>query len=178
MIKSGWYKKYLKAEWSKVKNEKIIKKYLKEHFSNNNISQGLFITGAIGTGKTSLLALISMQLFKKYRMTQNYIHSPLMFQKYYDKENNIEIENITRCGFLFIDDFGKEYSNPYTLSQFYSLIEYRYANNKPIFFSSNLSIDDLEAKAGYEQIADRIRDTSWMSEIVMFGKSKRSSNEM
>lgn len=170
----GWYSLYLDSKWEMVIDEKIIKDMLKREYwdNNTNYPRGLFITGDIGVGKTSLLCLIARWFKKYFPITPHFVSTGMLFEKFFEKEHN-EISMLMKASVLFIDDLGREYRADYPLSKFENFIEYRYGNLLPTFISSNIKIEDINKRDGFERISSRINDPKWMIHLTYAGKDKR-----
>ena len=173
LVEGGWYLRYLQdSSWKDVEQMKAIQAILKAEFVTKKTYRGMFIYGNIGVGKTSLLNLISRYLVRNFEGWLLYMPATVLFTKLI-KGSDQELSDIQKCTFLFIDDLGKEYDTDFPLSRFSELIEYRWANMKPTFFSSNLDMETIRKKVGYEHIADRMNDSNWMIHHFYAGKTKR-----
>lgn len=50
------------------------------------------------------------------------------------------------CDLLILDDLGAEFSTSFTVSAIYNIINTRLNTGKPIIISTNLSMEEMEAK--------------------------------
>jgi len=137
----------------------------------------MYFCGQYGNGKTSLMALVAMGLSTIYKVSGYWIYAVDMFNtsnNFQDpQKRDILITNMKNVNLLFIDDLGKEKPTPNSLAYFSSLIEHRYSNQKPTFITSNHTIETLAHKEGYEQLADRLNDSKWITQFHLQGKSQR-----
>jgi len=156
----GWYKIYLTSKWEHSPVERIVPQ------------EGMFISGGIGTGKTSLMALMAMELVYQFNCVPRFISTGFLFDMYFEKRG-AEIQSLMESSLLFLDDLGREYPADFPLMKFENFIEYRYGNLLPTFITSNMSIDDLRTRTGFERIADRVNDPKWMKHLTISGGSKR-----
>lgn len=70
-----------------------------------------------------------------------------------------------------IDDVGTEYGEPFALSQFQALVEFRYSHLLPMLITTNMTKVEFNNRAGWERISDRLLQMcSW---IVFTGGSRR-----
>jgi DNA replication protein DnaC len=177
LIACGWYKLYLDAEWTQTENSDYIKEMLKKEFWFNNAeySKGMFITGSVGVGKTSLIALIGKYFAKYFPIMPYFVPTGVLFDMYFEKKYT-EVNKLMESTVLFLDDLGREYGSDYPLSKFENFMEYRYGNMLPTFITSNLKIEDLKKREGFERIADRINDPKWMIHLLYAGETKRKRN--
>jgi DNA replication protein DnaC len=177
LLNCGWYKLYLESDWSKVEDEKNIKDILTKEFwyCNTNYSKGLYLTGSVGVGKTSLMALIARWFAKYFIVKPYFVTTGVLFDMYFEKKYT-EVNKLMESTVLFLDDLGREYGSDYPLSKFENFMEYRYGNMLPTFITSNLKIEDLKKREGFERIADRINDPKWMIHLLYAGETKRKRN--
>jgi len=134
---------------------------------------GLFIFGATGTGKTyALFSLYRNLLLQGYRSRIiNVVELLRLFKKdfKYKDENNFE-NYLEYQGMLLIDDIGAEKNSEFVDETLYHLINTRYEEGLPTFFSSNLSLKELAEKNG-DRLASRIAGMCGVVELK--GEDKR-----
>jgi DNA replication protein DnaC len=170
---NGFGELYRNATWDKVEGgEKIYHALRKEFLADEHKPRGLFVSGNIGVGKTCLLALCARFLIQNWNAVTHYIPAGALFDLYFEKNTGV-VNALMQSEFLFIDDIGRAYSADFPVSKFETFIEHRYANLLPTFISSDMSLDDLRKKNGFERIGDRINDSKWMMHVTLSGKSKR-----
>ena len=75
-----------------------------------------------------------------------------------------------RTKLLGIDDLGTAKDSEFTEAEMFSLVNYRYSNDLPTIFTSNVATDDLAAKLG-DRILDRLEGMCEF--IVLTGESRR-----
>ena len=139
--------------------------------------QNLLLVGSTGTGKTHVSTAIARELIHQgydviYDSTQNIISDfeADRFRNSYGREEN-KSEKYLDCRLLIIDDLGTEFSNQFTLSTLYNLLNTRQNKGLPTILSTNLSQGELAAK--YEdRIFSRIIGSD--SKVLLFvGKDNR-----
>ena len=174
LSRSGWHRLYLESDWEQCTAVTVLKSYMEKEFAFNGQDQprGLYLTGSVGVGKTSALALIAQWLGTYYGAPCRFVSTALLFDMHYEK-NYQAINSLMESTILFIDDLGREYPADYGMIKFENFIEHRYANLLTTFFTSNVSIQDLRSRVGFERIADRVNDPKWMNHLTMAGTSKR-----
>ena len=128
-----------------------VKKYV-DNFEEYMVSgTGLIISGNCGVGKTHLAAGISQELNSKGFSTIFGTLISLMdrIKKTYNQgqDDSKIFYDYCNVDLLIIDDLGKEKVTEWLLEKFWSIVNHRYENNKPIVITSNyLSENELIQK--------------------------------
>lgn len=156
------------------KTNKVIQDYYNKDIFKN---KSLYLYGNYGTGKTySIYALAIYLMINKYSLCIfNLIDLLNKIRLSYNKEN-LYIEKFYNVEFLIIDDIGKEKVSEWVAEQLYSLINYRYENIKTTIFTSNLNLNELSEKTGYESIVSRIAEMCEVYELS--GEDKRLNKKL
>ena len=137
----------------------------------------LLFVGTTGTGKTHLSTAIAREVIHMgYDVIYDSIHNVVSdfetdkFKSGYAPSEQ-RSEKYLECDLLIIDDLGTEFSNQFTTSCIYNLLNTRHNHGKATIISTNLSPEELSAK--YEgRIYSRLvgKDTT----VLMFvGKDRR-----
>lgn len=110
-----------------------------------NLDENLFFYGSPGVGKTFLSCAIAKELLDKgvfvlYRTCDDLIKD---FKEIRFKDNQSLEELIFECDLLIIDDLGAEFSNDFTKSELFNVINKRCLMNKNMIISSNLSLENI-----------------------------------
>ncbi len=112
----------------------------------------LLLIGPTGTGKTHISTAIARELIHNgydviYDSTQNIISDfeSDRFRSNYGKEEK-SAEKYLDCALLIIDDLGTEFSNQFTVSTLYNLLNTRQNKGLATIISTNLSPDELARK--------------------------------
>ena len=117
---------------------------LGSYISNPQSIKGLYIFGDFGVGKTYMLAAMTNELAAQGK-TVALIHYPtfcldLNFQNVKEKVNEVKKADV-----LVLDDIGGELNNTWLRDSVLQVIlQYRMQENLATFFTSNLSMNDLE----------------------------------
>ena len=138
----------------------IIKDFIDE-YNNNKHPKGLYLHGSFGSGKTYLIASLFNELAKKnIKSTLVYFPDFLVtlkssFQTDYAEKFNY----IKKTPLLLIDDIGAENCSNWSRDEVLGpILQYRMENNLPTFFTSNLTIDELEKSFSITQTGvDKIK---------------------
>lgn len=162
----------------------FLKNYKKEEI------KGLYLHGNFGCGKTYLIASLFNELAKKGEKSA-IIYFPeflrtlkVSFQKEKEEEATFsdKYEYIKNISYLLIDDIGAENVSSWGRDEILgTLLQHRMNENLPTFFTSNLTIEELEShlavttnkneKVKSRRIIERIKCLT--NDIEIIGKSRR-----
>ena len=139
------------------------------------IKPNLFITGTVGTGKTTLartiagtIGIISGNQLQAFRIGSSYVAATQLRDFHADGR----LAEFKYRDLMVVDDIGseemavvKDYGNDINL--FADIIFTRYDRALPTVITSNLSMADLAARygtteAGRDRLADRLRETCYL----------------
>ena len=194
-IKSKFYEvpfDIKKARMSNIDVDKTrahIIKWLKkfyDDFKKNQKGKGLYLYGSFGSGKTYMVSALLNELSKDgYSVVIVYYPELLRsLKESFDHEDYPErIEEIKRCDLLLLDDIGAETVSTWNRDEILgTILQYRMDNKKTTFFTSNLTLEDLEnhfiinskneEKIKSRRIMERIKQLSEPQELV--GENKRN----
>ena len=130
---------------------KLIFDFCKKYSDNfSKKSPNLIMMGNTGLGKTHLsLAIASEAISKGYGVI--YVSAPNMVSKLekekfqsYGRDAEESEKHFMDCDLLIIDDLGTEYSNAFSNSAIYNIINSRIMMTKPTIVSTNLTMKELE----------------------------------
>lgn len=112
----------------------------------------LLLIGPTGTGKTHISTAIARELIHQgydviYDSTQNILSDfeSDRFRSNYGKNDTLS-DKYLDCTLLIIDDLGTEFSNQFTISTLYNLLNTRQNRGLATVISTNLSPDELDRK--------------------------------
>ena len=135
------------------KNRLPIIKYFKEfidNYDNDDKSKGLYLHGSFGSGKTYLIAALFNEMARHgVRSTMIYYPEFLRSLKAsFNAENNDfedRFDYVKKSPLLLLDDIGAENVTPWSRDEILSpILQYRMDENLPTFFTSNLTLEELE----------------------------------
>ncbi len=143
-------------EGAKLKDIKITKnrteiiKWIKEYFDKFDpytTNKGLYLHGNFGTGKTYLLAALLNELKNKYSVKTEMVYVPELLRKL--KENlsfvGDKLYYLENVDILLLDDIGAEKVTEWGRDEILgTILQTRMNNGMPTFFTSNLTISELE----------------------------------
>ena len=118
--------------------------------------RGLWFTGSVGTGKTTLAMLVSKAAMEADHTVAIYSLPRLlsMLRGSYDDDAvyslNDLIERLCAVDLLHVDDVGAERTSDWVLEQLYAIVNARYEDERSVIITTNLERDPL-----VEQIKER-----------------------
>jgi primosomal protein DnaI len=138
-IKKIFFKKNIQK---KIFNK--IKKYIKDF---SLVKKGFYLHGPFNTGKTTLLKFLAHNLMKE-KISFLFLFMPDLvrqFKTWYNDSMEKKLNYLKKIPCLILDDLGSENMNDFFRDDiFLSCLYYRYENQMPTFFSSNLNLNQLE----------------------------------
>ena len=163
-----------------------VRAYVRHIDENLDKGRGIWFSGDVGTGKTTLAMLISKAALEADRTVAIYSLPRLlaMLRETYDEDADLSLsELIDRlCGvdLLHIDDVGAEQSSEWVLEQLYTIVNTRYEDGKALLLTTNLvgpgAEDAHPAPALRDQIGERTVSRIWEicgDPVMLFGADRR-----
>lgn len=166
---------------SKVIDKGKLDKKLVDLFNNHT---GIILSGNVGVGKTMALIYIYKKIieyfskdaldkndlylydFNRYAKKIQVYFAPRLFSQLHNGEK------VSIAEFVMIDDLGREYAEPFALSQFEVFIEDVYKQKDvALIITTNLPLQQFKTREGWVRINDRLMETcSWFE---LKGESRR-----
>ena len=147
----------------KGKAYEIVKEYA-EGFGRETTS-GLMLYGKAGSGKTHLAVAITRHIIEQKQIQVRFarvVDLLAEIRKTFDENEQYRTENesdlisrYTSAPLLVIDDLGAEKTTDWVRQILYQIIDERWIEQKPIIVTSNLNLEELEARFE-ERIASRV----------------------
>jgi DNA replication protein DnaC len=167
-----------------IREKEELDKRIDEMFETN---KGIILFGDVGVGKTMDLVYIAKRIIEKQNRPQT------KFRDYMDNEdiiiydalpipvsyyfmptlfNSLHFgEEVKLKKFVLLDDWGREYAEPFALSRFEILIEEIYARESSLVITTNLTKEQFINREGWARVTDRAREICSVLEIP--GESMR-----
>lgn len=125
---------------------KWITNFIKE-YQKGNAFKGLYLHGNFGSGKSYLISATLNELSKKgYKIALVYYPNFLRSLKSsFNSDFEEQFEYARKADLLLLDDIGAESTSSWSRDEILGpILQYRMDEKLPTFFTSNLSIDELE----------------------------------
>jgi len=162
-------------------------KWIKDFVLNYNPHEkkkGLYLHGSFGCGKTYLISACFNELAKK-KVKSAIIYWPEYLRSLkasFDTDFASKFDNIKEVELLLIDDIGAENTTAWGRDEILGpILQYRMLQHLPTFFTSNLSLKELETHFSItnnnvdivkaRRIMERIKELT--SEIKMVSENRR-----
>ena len=184
-IKEASFKGIYKDDSNRLETIKELKKFYDEYTKEGN-PKGLYLNGNFGCGKTYLIAALFNELAKKgYKSVITYFPEFLRSLKanFDDSEvYNYQFDRVKYAPLLLIDDIGAENLSDWARDEvLQTILQYRMEEKLPTFFTSNLTLEELESHLAITKSSDNkvkagriIQRIKFLSkEITMISANRR-----
>lgn len=152
--------------------------------ANLEAGTGLWLSGDVGTGKTTLAMLVSKEALKTgasvaiYSMPKLLARIRATFNAVDGEDTYAElIERLAAVDLLHIDDLGAEKQTEWVLEQLYVLINERYERQGSVIVTTNLQQDELEEQIGVRTVS-RLIEICGENQVLLFGEDARQKPEL
>ena len=142
---------------------KYISDFIKNYGKEGIESKGLYLTGSFGSGKTYLVSAVINEMAKRgvKSVVVYYPEFLRSLKSSFGEDFNEKFESAKRSEILFIDDIGAENCSSWSRDEILgSILQYRMEQHLTTFFTSNLTIEELEkhlatTSSGVEKVKSR-----------------------
>jgi DNA replication protein DnaC len=116
--------------------------------------RGIWFTGDVGTGKTTLAMVVSKAAMEADHTVAIYSLPRLlaMLRESYDDDAayslNDLIDRLCSVDLLHVDDVGAEQTSPWVLEQLYTIVNTRYEEGRAMLLTTNLDREALSDQIG------------------------------
>ena len=178
----------LKEVYTDDKSRLPIIRYFKEftdQYQKEKNPKGLYLTGSFGSGKTYLVAALLNEMAKKgIRCALVYYPEFLRSLKSsFQTDYSEKFDFIKTSPIILLDDIGAENESNWSRDEVLGpILQYRMQNHLPTFFTSNLTLEELESalsitpsgvdKVKARRIIERIKQLTISMELI--GKNRRN----
>jgi DNA replication protein DnaC len=139
---------------------------------------GLWLSGDVGTGKTTLAMLVSSAAVEVGRSVAIYSLPRLLarIRRTYDADPSEDsylqfFERLTSVDLLHIDDLGAEKRSDWVLEQLYAIVDERYEAERTMVVTTNLDEAALEEQIGPRTVSRLVEICG--DPLALFGSDKR-----
>jgi len=136
-----------------------VRRYVEAVESNLDGGRGLWFTGDVGTGKTTLAMLVSRAALDAGRSVAIYSLPRLLaeIRKTFDEDADRSylglLERLTSVDLLHIDDVGAERTSEWVLEQLYAIVNARYEDERAMVITTNLDHAELRDQIGERTVS-------------------------
>ena len=177
-IKDASFQKIYTDDAARVPIIKFFKEFMQK-YKKGEVQKGIYLAGSFGSGKTYLIASLFNEMAKK-EVKSILIYYPEFlrnlkssFQTNYSEKFN----HIRKVPLLLLDDIGAENVSNWSRDEVLGpLLQYRMENHLPTFFTSNLTLEELEKslsitssgvdKVKARRIIERIKQLTIQLELI------------
>ena len=183
-IKEASFKNVYKDDKGRVPIIKYFKEFI-DNYKNEDKPKGIYLTGSFGSGKTYLIASLFNEMAKKgvKSILVYYPEFLVNLKSSFSTDYSEKMEHIKKVDLLLLDDIGAENTSNWSRDEVLGpILQYRMNNNLPTFFTSNLTIDELEKslsvtssgvdKVKARRIIERIKQLTVNLELI--SKNRRN----
>ena len=183
-IRDASFKDIYKDDKARLPIIKYFKEFI-DHYNDEEKPKGIYLNGSFGSGKTYLIASLFNEMAKKgVRSILVYYPEFLRSLKSSFSTNYSEqYDLIRKTPVLLLDDIGAENCSDWSRDEVLGpLLQYRMENHLPTFFTSNLTLSELEKafsitssgvdKVKARRIIERVKQLTVTLELV--SKNRRS----
>ena len=162
---------------------KWVTNFIKE-YKKGNINKGLYLSGNFGSGKSYIVSACLNELVKDgHNAAMIYYPEFLRILKSsFDTDFEEQYDYARKSDLLLLDDIGAENMTAWARDEILGpILQYRMDNNLPTFFTSNLTLEELEIhlsegknsidKLKAKRIIERIKYLT--SELKLISKNQR-----
>lgn len=183
-IKKASFKDLYKDDANRVPVLKYITEFIKKYTKGEKV-KGMYLNGSFGSGKTYLIAALFNDLAKK-NIRSAIVYYPEFLRDLkasFNKDYEEKFNYIKKVDLLLLDDIGAENVSSFNRDEVLGpILQYRMEENLPTFFTSNLTLEELESnlsitssgvdKVKARRIIERIKQLSETVELV--SKNRRN----
>lgn len=183
-IKKASFKDLYKDDVNRVPVLKYITDFIKK-YNNNEKVKGLYLNGSFGSGKTYLIAALFNDMAKK-NVKCAIVYYPEFLRDLkasFNKDYEEKFNYIKKTDLLLLDDIGAENVSNFNRDEVLGpILQYRMEENLPTFFTSNLTLEELESnlsitssgvdKVKARRIIERIKQLT--VDIQLVSKNRRN----
>lgn len=177
-VKNASFQDLYKDDKSRLPIIKYFKEFMTQ-YKTGEMPKGTYLHGSFGSGKTYLIAALFNEMAKK-DIKSILIYYPEFLRKLkssFQTNYSEQFEEIKKIPLLLLDDIGAENCSNWSRDEVLGpILQYRMENHLPTFFTSNLTLDELEKalavtssgvdKVKARRIVERIKQLTINHELI------------
>lgn len=183
-LREASFKNIYKDDKNRVPIIKYFKEFLDEYSEQGKLSRGLYLHGSFGSGKTYLVAALFNELAKRNERSA-IVYFPEFLRNLkssFHEDFEEKFNYIRKVPLLLLDDIGAENLTAWARDEILGpILQYRMEQHLSTFFTSNLTLDELEThlsvtnngvdKVKARRIIERIKQLT--HDIQLISKNRR-----
>ena len=183
-ISEASFKNIYKDDSARLPILKYFNEFMK-NYDKKDKPKGLYLNGSFGSGKTYLIAALFNEMAKK-DIKSVLVYYPEFLRSLkasFQTDYKEKFEYIKKVPLLLLDDIGAENCSSWSRDEVLGpILQYRMESNLPTFFTSNLTLKELEKslsittsgvdKVKARRIIERIKQLTENMELV--SKNRRN----
>ena len=173
-IKDASFKNIYKDDKARVPIIKYFKEFM-DHYNDEEKPKGVYLNGSFGSGKTYLIACLFNEMAKKgVRSILVYYPEFLVnLKSSFSDDFEEKRDCVKKIPLLLLDDIGAENTSNWSRDEVLGpILQYRMENHLPTFFTSNLTLDELEeALATTSNGVDKVKAKRIIERVKQLTKS-------
>lgn len=173
-IKDASFKNIYKDDKARVPIIKYFKEFM-DHYNDEDKPKGVYLNGSFGSGKTYLIACLFNEMAKKgiKSILVYYPEFLVNLKSSFSDDFEEKRDCVKKIPLLLLDDIGAENTSNWSRDEVLGpILQYRMENHLPTFFTSNLTIDELEeALSTTSSGVDRVKAKRIIERIKQLTKS-------
>jgi DNA replication protein DnaC len=142
--------------------------------------ESLWLSGSVGTGKTTLAMAVSAAATRAGHSVAIYSLPQLLarIRRTYDAETGEDsyvafFERLTSVDLLHIDDLGAEKRTDWVLEQLYAIVDERYGTERSMLVTTNLEETELEEQIGARTVSRLVEMCGDLGPLRVEGRDHR-----
>lgn len=150
-MRHATFKNLYRDDKNRIPIIKYFKSFLDDYEEKKDENKGLYLHGSFGSGKTYLVAALLNELAKRnIRSAMVYFPEFLrQLKSSFHDDYEEKFNYIKKVPILLLDDIGAENLTPWSRDEILgSILQYRMEQHLPTFFTSNLTLEELEYHLG------------------------------
>ena len=173
-IKDASFKNIYKDDKARVPIIKYFKEFM-DHYEDSEKPKGVYLNGSFGSGKTYLVACLFNEMARRgVRSILVYYPEFLVnLKSSFSDDFEEKRDCVKKVPLLLLDDIGAENTSSWSRDEVLGpILQYRMENHLPTFFTSNLTIEELEeALATTSSGVDKVKARRIIERIKQLTKS-------
>ena len=145
-LKDASFKNIYKDDKARVPIIKYFKEFI-ESYQKEEKPKGIYLTGSFGSGKTYLIAALLNEMAKK-GVKSIMIYYPEFLRELkssFQTNYSEKFDQAKKIPLLLLDDIGAENCSDWSRDEVLGpILQHRMENHLPTFFTSNLTLEELE----------------------------------